>query len=482
MPGAMGVDRVDLPPTALDDSAYLVSLVETYIPCSRESWTQFQLLTTKVLSYAHTQAGSLQARSEVDIVRHSPLMDPAFTHSTNDFPTSVMPVSADTTFRVDDENFSATWSDAEPMSPLTHKTCLFQRPNMPACDTRTPLVRGIGGISPVVSSNPQILYPDYESEGEPTGWGEDVVDILSIQRRRCELSGNYFPSSGSQSTGNCYALPQDAPQDQGLPIPAPIDKGMPDLSAFFPSHQISHVLLETQGKFLEASRDNPQPSSKPVGRCAQTSFSRNTTTSSKQQAKQHGVRYQCEICRREFAQPQGVRRHQLEKHKPNFCPHCRTFSWGRLYQFKQHLKKEHPEVDLETAAFNVARRCHQSGPIATTDRTRPHIPLTRSTSGQRPRRDTRLATVWPSPTEPRHSPPLPSLDPFSEALDTECEDARPGSLYPLRAEASRNAVYAAAVSVSSPWTPNGPNPKSVGAMVAEPIMDTSTHALLGLYY
>jgi len=64
MPGAMGVDRVDLPPTVLDDPAYLCSLVETYMPCSREGLTQSQPWTTNVHSYAHTQARILQARSE----------------------------------------------------------------------------------------------------------------------------------------------------------------------------------------------------------------------------------------------------------------------------------------------------------------------------------------------------------------------------------------------------------------------------------
>jgi DNA-directed RNA polymerase subunit RPC12/RpoP len=262
------------------------------------------------------------------------------------------------------------------------------------------LIREIDGISPVVlSSNiAQTLYADYGSGGEPTGWRED---ILSIQSRPCEL---YIPSSGNQSTSSRYALPQSAPQDQELLIPAPIDKGILDLSALVPSYPTSHVSLETQGEFLEASRDSSQPSQKPIETCATTSFFRNT--SAKQQAKERRARYQCGICRKEFAQSQGVRRHRLEKHEPNFCPHCHTFSWGRLYQFKHHLKKEHPEVDLETAALNVAKRCHQIVPIPTTDRTCPRVPLSTT---RRFRGDTWRATVLSSPVLPLQSqgPPLP---------------------------------------------------------------------------
>ena len=249
--------------------------------------------------------------------------------------------------------------------------------------------------------------------------------MLSIQRCRCEF---YFPSPGDQSTGSRYALPERVLQDQELLIPAPIDKGILALSGLFPSYQISHVSLETQGEFVEAAPDSPRSSQKPMERRATTSFSRNIT--SQKQAKHHGARYQCEICRKVFAQPQGVRRHRLEKHEPNFCPHCHTFSWGRLYQFKEHLKKAHPEVDLETAALNVAKRCHQSVPIATTDRTCPHVPLSRSTCRRRSRGDTQCATVLASPTESRPSPSLWSFDPFSEALDSDCKDARPGALYP----------------------------------------------------
>jgi hypothetical protein len=56
MPGAMGVDPVSQSATA--DPAYLGSLVNSYMPCSREGWAQFQPL------YALTQAVTPQLRSE----------------------------------------------------------------------------------------------------------------------------------------------------------------------------------------------------------------------------------------------------------------------------------------------------------------------------------------------------------------------------------------------------------------------------------
>jgi hypothetical protein len=252
----------------------------------------------------------------------------------------------------------------------------------------------------LVSKNAQTHGANHGRAEEPTDWRER--DMMPIQRHRCGLSGNCF-SSSTQPTGYRDTLPQSTPQE-GL-IPVPTDKGILYLSALNPLHQSPHISLETQGEsFLEVSRDRSQPSPKPIERSAAASFSRNPTAS-KKQAKRHArVRYQCEFCHKDFVQKQGVIRHQREKHDPNYCPHCPTFSWGRLYRFQQHLKKKHPEVDLETAVSNVSRRlgrrCRQSGPIATTDRTNTRSPLSRPTvtSGHHSRGDKRrCATVGSSP-------------------------------------------------------------------------------------
>jgi hypothetical protein len=31
------------------------------------------------------------------------------------------------------------------------------------------------------------------------------------------------------------------------------------------------------------------------------------------------------------------------------CTYCYAFEWGRPYRFKEHLEKEHPDVDLDAA-------------------------------------------------------------------------------------------------------------------------------------
>jgi len=61
--------------------------------------------------------------------------------------------------------------------------------------------------------------------------------------------------------------------------------------------------------------------------------------------------YSCKIygCNKAYTQPQGLRRHYREKHKPSLCMYCCAFKWARLYRYKKHLEKEHPNVDLTFA-------------------------------------------------------------------------------------------------------------------------------------
>ena len=226
------------------------------------------------------------------------------------------------------------------------------------------------------------------------------------------------------STSCRQALPQSKPQDQEMSISAPIGKRI-IYSASFPSHHISRASLETQDVDVEAPRGSlsPHPTTgtpKSIGPFATSSNSRHSIL--KQESKKHVVRYRCEICPKEYAQRQGVRRHQREKHEPNYCPHCPTFRWGRLYQFKEHLEKKHPEVDFETDI--IARKCHRSDAIPTID---PHFPFPRSTQGRRSL-STLRASVRSSPTTgPRLSPSLQSLDHFLDTLDTAHEGASIGA-------------------------------------------------------
>ena len=229
-----------------------------------------------------------------------------------------------------------------------------------------------------------------------------------------------------RSTSCLQALPQGEPQVQEMSIPAPIGQRI-IYSASFPSHHISRASLETQDEDVEAPRGSMSPhptwgTPKSIGPFATSSYSRHSIL--KQESKKHVVRYRCEICPKEYTQRQGVRRHQREKHEPNYCPHCPTFRWGRLYQFKDHLKKKHPEVDFETDM--IARRCYRSDAIPTIDPTYSHFPFPRSAQGGRCLSTPRV-TVRSSPIGPRLSPSLQSLDPFLETLDTTHEGASIGA-------------------------------------------------------
>jgi hypothetical protein len=57
--------------------------------------------------------------------------------------------------------------------------------------------------------------------------------------------------------------------------------------------------------------------------------------------------FSCDTCGERFTQPQGVTRHNREKHNPSLlCMYCDD-EWSRPYQYRDHLKKHHPEVDCD---------------------------------------------------------------------------------------------------------------------------------------
>jgi hypothetical protein len=52
----------------------------------------------------------------------------------------------------------------------------------------------------------------------------------------------------------------------------------------------------------------------------------------------------CSICLTSYIQPQGLGRHIRTVHNPNLCFRC-EFRWGRPYEYLNHLRKKHPDVD-----------------------------------------------------------------------------------------------------------------------------------------
>jgi hypothetical protein len=66
-------------------------------------------------------------------------------------------------------------------------------------------------------------------------------------------------------------------------------------------------------------------------------------------------RYLCDICSKSYSQPQGLKRHQREKHDASLCKHCGAFAWGRLYRLKEHLEEQHPGIDIAAALEEATR-------------------------------------------------------------------------------------------------------------------------------
>ena len=65
--------------------------------------------------------------------------------------------------------------------------------------------------------------------------------------------------------------------------------------------------------------------------------------------------YSCDICGKVYAQSQGVRRHHREAHHVKMCTYCGEFKWGRPYQLRRHLQKQHPNVDPDAELGRLTR-------------------------------------------------------------------------------------------------------------------------------
>jgi hypothetical protein len=110
-------------------------------------------------------------------------------------------------------------------------------------------------------------------------------------------------------------------------------------------------------------RDGPQQS-QGMEKAPSTTSSR----SSRGRAPIHGAprhRYFCEVCSREYAQPQGVTRHRREMHKANLCRHCGVFKWARPYLFREHLERAHAHVDPDAELEEIKRNSRRATRTAT---------------------------------------------------------------------------------------------------------------------
>ena len=65
----------------------------------------------------------------------------------------------------------------------------------------------------------------------------------------------------------------------------------------------------------------------------------------------------CYTCRKGFTRRPGLNRHHRETHNPSLCILC-GFEWGRPYQYRDHLKTHHPEVNPDNVIGKSAKtRC-----------------------------------------------------------------------------------------------------------------------------
>ena len=66
--------------------------------------------------------------------------------------------------------------------------------------------------------------------------------------------------------------------------------------------------------------------------------------------------FPCGKCDKQYAQPQGVARHQREAHgKKSLCPNCNDFRWSRRHELTKHLKEQHPDVNLDATLCKATR-------------------------------------------------------------------------------------------------------------------------------
>ncbi|KAH9010191.1 hypothetical protein EDB85DRAFT_1902345 [Lactarius pseudohatsudake] len=382
--------QVDL---SLVEPMLLFSPVEGDTPYPREAKSQPRV--PNLPPFAHTRAGVLQNScqnySEVAQVyprRFCLQVESVFGGSTYEYTASPLDGG--------NLNIRSTGGDAAGhFDSLTSTAYLGRLTEMAVCSKHSPRFCECASVGLFVPNNVPATYTDHPDEGSTTGFRYDgeTVDVPSSQRCRREFSGNLRPSTENRSSDYSFVLPQGTLQGQEPQSPVSVDKRVFDLSSSFLPRETSDS-LETQDQYL-----------------------------GERPAIRHRGRYLCEICGDGFAQPQGVRRHHLEKHNPRTCPHCHTFKWGRLYLFKKHLREAHPHEDTEPATLDTAKGGHRKG--LTANRARIHSSPTLRVHHRRNRRgDTTQRQMTLSPFAGPGPQPASSLKPQAKTFSIIDNDAR----------------------------------------------------------
>ncbi|KAI9436349.1 hypothetical protein H4582DRAFT_2160294 [Lactarius indigo] len=383
----MGGDQVDL---SSDEPGLLVSPAKSNT-CPREGYAKSQPQVPDVLPFSYIRAGVLQNShqnySEIYPRGFCLPVQPGLSESNYEYTTSPLD---------DGElNTRSTGGETGLLGSLTGTIYLGQWIEMAEHSPRFCECASIGLLDP---NDVLAVHTCHPGVGSTTGFRYDgeTVDVLSSQRHRRGLSGNLRPPIENKLNDCGFVLPQRTLQDQELPSLGSADKGVFGLSSSFFPQEISSS-LKTQGQYL-----GELPSIRNRGR------------------------YLCEICGDAFAQPQGVRRHHLEKHEPKTCPHCHTFKWARLYLFKKHLREAHPYEDTKAATLDRARRDRRKS--VTANRARIHscstlrIHRARNRCGDTTRRQMTLPPLAGPETKPAST-----LEPQAEILNIFDDDARDGA-------------------------------------------------------
>ncbi|KAH9978496.1 hypothetical protein BJV74DRAFT_135836 [Russula compacta] len=61
-------------------------------------------------------------------------------------------------------------------------------------------------------------------------------------------------------------------------------------------------------------------------------------------------------CGKKYKLLSGLRRHHQDEHcAPNLCVHCGVFKWSRPYRLRDHLEKQHSDIDQNAALVEAMR-------------------------------------------------------------------------------------------------------------------------------